>query len=362
MLTDTSFRDKTQVVSRWFRRLNRGPNRALFEDVMPHNILMVDQLWLWIFRRPGYPDTLITSFPDRKGATPTAGDDLQRQILDDKDRDSRNHTGDLVAQILAVCCRTLSPNQDVESVNFLQCFEESIAHLVSLLEPSHMLWLNNFQIQEEKASQLFQEFRLLSIVLQGLDDSHPRYQKRRRVLLGELLDISRESQPLTEVKDILDEIKIIQTTLEDQVTIIHSDKMVELENDLATVGLFNKARNMITRASRNFEVLKSRAEAVEKSVSLRAFQPQQPTKLEQIEHLLDLKQKQANLWEARTSREGADENAQQGNVRDFRPSKVPGLFLTFLSQDSSRFYCCYYYFCKSQCPIAVLLLQPSDSH
>jgi len=34
----------------------------------------------------------------------------------------------------------------------------------------------------------------------------------------------------------------------------------------------------------------------------------------QLEHLLDLKQKQANLWEARSSREGAESTAAQGNV------------------------------------------------
>ena len=34
----------------------------------------------------------------------------------------------------------------------------------------------------------------------------------------------------------------------------------------------------------------------------------------QLEHLLDLKQKQANLWEVRSSREGAESTAAQGNV------------------------------------------------
>jgi hypothetical protein len=35
----------------------------------------------------------------------------------------------------------------------------------------------------------------------------------------------------------------------------------------------------------------------------------------QVTHLLDLKQKQANLWEARSSREQAVETSNQGNVR-----------------------------------------------
>ena len=53
------------------------------------------------------------------------------------------------------------------------------------------------------------------------------------------------------------------------------------------------------------------------------------THLEKIEHLLDLKQKQANLWEARTSREAADENAKQSKVCAPHMAVVLGLMLIF---------------------------------
>jgi hypothetical protein len=143
MLNDTSFRDKTQVVSRWFRRSrrsNRRPRRYMrwLGDEEPHNILMVDQLWLWVIQHHGSPDTVITSFPSREGANPAAVDDLQRQILEDVSRDPFGETYSLVGHILAVCCRTLSPNQDEESVKFLQFFENSIAHVVSVLISSHI--------------------------------------------------------------------------------------------------------------------------------------------------------------------------------------------------------------------------------
>jgi hypothetical protein len=45
---------------------------------------------------------------------------------------------------------------------------------------------------------------------------------------------------------------------------------------------------------------------------------------EKLEHLLDLKQKQANLWEARSSREGAESTAAQGNVRLNHPQTKSG--------------------------------------
>jgi hypothetical protein len=139
MLGDTTFRDKTQVVSRWFRRSGREPSddsSDIFEpQPPPHNILMVDQVWLWVLRRPDLPDTLITSFPNRQGSSPAAFDDLQKHIFDDQNRDPIFSTGDLVGQILAVCFGTLSPSQDKDSLKFLQFFENSIANLVSV--PKH---------------------------------------------------------------------------------------------------------------------------------------------------------------------------------------------------------------------------------
>src|SRR5262249_49973048 len=77
------------------------------------------------------PDTVITSFPTRVGMKPSVVDDLQKQILEDINRDPFRSTGDLVVQILTACCKTLSPDQDVESVKFLQFFESSIAAVVS---------------------------------------------------------------------------------------------------------------------------------------------------------------------------------------------------------------------------------------
>ena len=48
-------------------------------------------------------------------------------------------------------------------------------------------------------------------------------------------------------------------------------------------------------------------------MQIHGFQP--GANMEQIQHLLDLKQMQGNLWEARISREGAEETTRQGNVR-----------------------------------------------
>jgi len=134
-LEDTSLRDRTQVVSRWIRRdygIGNSVDLTTKREAIPHNILMVDQLWLWVIQRTGYPDTIITSFPGRKGADASVLDDIQKQVTDNGSRSKSRDVSNLVGRILAVCCRTLSPSQDDKSVAFLQFFENSVARVVSI--------------------------------------------------------------------------------------------------------------------------------------------------------------------------------------------------------------------------------------
>lgn len=92
---------------------------------------MVDQLWLWLIKGDG-PDTVITSFPSRDGADPTAAeDDPETLILDEEDRDPIANTTDLLSRIMTVCCRTMDRHQEVESLKFLQFFESAIGNAVS---------------------------------------------------------------------------------------------------------------------------------------------------------------------------------------------------------------------------------------
>jgi hypothetical protein len=116
---------------------------------------------------------------------------------------------------------------------------------------------------------LLQEFRMISNILQALDKHHPQCQERRRELLGELLDINQESQPLAEAKDILDEIKIIQTTLEEQVAVVDSSEMKQITDLWAnkTGPPFEKARAILQGTKKSFAILKARAEEIQSSVS-----------------------------------------------------------------------------------------------
>jgi hypothetical protein len=75
-----------------------------------------------------------------------------------------------------------------------------------------------------------------------------------------------------------------------------------------------------------------------------------PTNSAQIVRLLDLKQKQANAWEARISREGAEETASQGNVRVECLSPCAAHLFTMLFLDPPSVHRCDYYLCKLRLP------------
>jgi len=143
MLSNTDKRDGDQVVSRWACNVR---------DELVHNILMVDQLWLWMVDKevpydqddpPGTEtsavpmcDYVVSCFPGRTGA----GDSTQKRWTDDlrqavllprnKQRDPVLQSEDLVLRILATCFDGFDRLQSSESVRFFNIFEDTIGAIV----------------------------------------------------------------------------------------------------------------------------------------------------------------------------------------------------------------------------------------
>ncbi|KAI1494238.1 hypothetical protein F5X96DRAFT_8131 [Biscogniauxia mediterranea] len=272
MLEDTSYRDETQVVSRWNHNHNLPKIRGGGGHGAAHNILMVDQLWLWNIPREDNQEhsTIITCFPSREGAAPTYLDDLRSIILSQSDKAPISNDNELVTRIIDACIDVFGHNNDEESLQFFKFFQSAIGHA------------------EEEISRLFKRFREYSDRLYLLHEKNPEYQKRRSQYLKNLLDIRHESNLLGDVKDILDEIKMIQCILDDQEEVISNVKTF-----LKPEGL--KLRNILKETEAKFITMEDHARSVEAS-------------------LFDLKQRQANLWEARSSREEVEETARQGHV------------------------------------------------
>lgn len=124
MLASTEEKDKDQVMSRWAERTLKPPRHE-------HNILMVDQLWLWIIPSDKKcRDLIISSFPDREGVNPKYVDRLERSVLN-KQQHPIKCTADLFSRIVVICSNALDRCQGDEMLQFLPCFESSIARVVS---------------------------------------------------------------------------------------------------------------------------------------------------------------------------------------------------------------------------------------
>lgn len=142
MLSNTDKRDVDQVVSRWACRIKDEP---------VHNILMVDQLWLWkansdvtydptgalgATRNNRKCDYIVSCFPGRAGA----GDSTQQRWVDNlrhavllprnKQRDPILQSRELVSRILTTCFDGFDRLQSAESVRFFNIFEDTIGAIV----------------------------------------------------------------------------------------------------------------------------------------------------------------------------------------------------------------------------------------
>jgi hypothetical protein len=163
MLSDTQDRDSDQVVTRRARKeagefktdissserhMDRLSSSSGSGDgtpppkVLRHNILMVDQLWLWCVKarkNSGQPDILITSFPSREGVRTKDSrtvDDLQASILRVSNQAGHSRgpilsTRDLISRVINVCCKTMEKTQDLQSVEFFHMFQSTIGDAVS---------------------------------------------------------------------------------------------------------------------------------------------------------------------------------------------------------------------------------------
>ena len=157
MIDDTSYRDGTQVVSRWnhtknllednHRDIHLKKTSDSFErdlELVPkhrgvginHNILMVDQLWIWhIPNEDDQFDNIITCFPSRNGALPDEIDKLHESVVDEKYPLVFEDSTQPVMRLLSLCVDAFDPHQFRESLQFLKCFESAVGSAVRLTIP-----------------------------------------------------------------------------------------------------------------------------------------------------------------------------------------------------------------------------------
>jgi ankyrin repeat protein len=301
MLENTDDRDKDQVVSRWAQKV-RSETR--------HNILMVDQLWLWLAPRHAQTrpeaqnwdgrvkipegetnprsknDYVISCFPNRTGTGQSGGrksDDLRlllRLLVLDPDRLKRDpiwRPDDLVSRILETCCGVFDRFQSVEMLSFFQMFEDSIGSI------------------DDRENQLLRDFQRGSTRLLELNSANKFYNEQKDALLTDLLDIREEIRLLVEIKDMQEEINIILSVLDIQLGLV---LQLSGPSEEGAFPFYSTVRNTIKTDIDDFQKLYNYAGTIQGKLN----------------SLMDLKQKAANAWEAREARETAVATGKQGNT------------------------------------------------
>jgi hypothetical protein len=354
---DTKRRDSDQVVYRYMK------NVLEHEDPQ---LLMVDQLWIWILDGGR---TLVSCFPSQSSIT-------------DKDRENPLHDvhkSDVLSSILqklgspyrpeirspyelavVICMQCygtfFDPSRGLdEHLHFVQFFERSIGNVSNqetVLFHEVKEFLEDIKLEHDRKDGIPMDFRKELEEKEGcfrkssLDtlytiwndqkarDSDSIEKTRDEYLIKRstrLLDISTEVRLMHEIKDILDELRIIRLVFDDQFYAV--ENMLDLmdHGDIAqfegpiehappmsripsgghyppTLPGLAAAASSTSTTTYNFKnflkILKRQREVIQR-MTLHANRVYMD-----IEHLLDLKQKQASVFEAHYSERQAGRQRQ----------------------------------------------------
>ncbi|QDS71946.1 hypothetical protein FKW77_000869 [Venturia effusa] len=293
---DTSQRDEDQVVYRYLKE--RGVHPAIF---------MVDQLWVFILGK----ELIVTCFPERWDQPRNDPMMVLDGIVEDMNAKTRppiNSVYDLALLITSRCCGVFDRHKlDNVDFQFLDMFESSIGKVTNqetklfssfnIASAQATKWLRTHR--RARGSRLAPGDRLKPGEREQDYDSEP-------VFVDKLLEIGTETKLLAEIKDIKDELRILDMVLQSQLHVLPglADHIVdELGGRNSPQGREIERRKreqlkLIEVHIKDLERMRGQATSVEASLA----------------HLLDLKQKHANAFEARFARDQAQLTAKQGQT------------------------------------------------
>ncbi|KAL8996164.1 MAG: hypothetical protein Q9169_004274 [Polycauliona sp. 2 TL-2023] len=266
----TEGRDTDQVVYRYTRE--KGKEKKVF---------MVDQLWICILG----DGLIITSFPQR-WAQPK---DDPLNVLDGIIEDMNSKTRPPV-------------KLGDEEFQFLDMFESSIGHVTNKETELFM----NFNDASKAAARWLTNQRQRGSLQNLSKHSSETENLKDHTFVDTLLDIGEETALLAETKDIRDELNMISMVLKHQVSIL--DDMMH--------ALLEEAKGPDSRMQAE---IKKRYREQHKVVEVHLKDVERMDKQAEgiytsLTHLLDLKQKHANAFEARFARDQAAFTGRQGQT------------------------------------------------
>ncbi|KAK5654203.1 hypothetical protein OQA88_7377 [Cercophora sp. LCS_1] len=248
-LADAIERDETQVVVKHIKR-SQG-----MKDKSPSHpkLLTVNQLWLWRIDSA----TLITAFPDRccKTSKPNLLSTISQSFTQ---RPPATMQAMLIQVLRHVVDFIDSPDNPGPDENLSDIFEQSIAYRAHGEMDCYLMFHRARRAQQTKYSTATGNTARILMEEKMRDEE-------------QMCDIGQEIEHLREIKDIRDELKMIERVLEDQLPSLH--KHVESFNRLG---------------------------AIIQSIDFRLAKLHRLNKdAESLNHLLDLKQKQAGQADRR---------------------------------------------------------------
>jgi ankyrin repeat protein/Mg2+ and Co2+ transporter CorA len=326
---DTQSRDRDQVVYRYQCK------RANERNVDP-KIFMVDQLWMWTLGK----DLIVTAFPQRWAQPRDDPLNVLDGIIEDINsttRDPVRNVYDLATIIMSRCSGFFDRHRvGDEDYQFLDMFESSIGDAT---EEETKLF-KDFNTASAQASAWLQHHRRPNRFSRHLEaEERQREQQNRKhmpqhthahalhnppikeddynyndnslahapLFVDKLLDIGAETDLLAEIKDIRDELNMIQKVLEDQRNVLPDlessisdmyDEKQRYKHQKEYGRRFKDMLKTIDTHIRDLERMDIQAERIYKSIT----------------DLLDLKQKHANAFEARFARDQAAGTARQSQT------------------------------------------------
>ncbi|KAG4431028.1 hypothetical protein IFR05_013486 [Cadophora sp. M221] len=307
-LRNTRKRDRDQVVMRYVK--NRTQN-----DSSPP-VLMVDQCWLWVLG-----DLVITCFPgcwiEDGVSNPDDPIDLLERIVQEVSQRETYETIssplDLATMIID-CCASNVVESNIEQgmrsdrLHFLEWFSRSIrrvmAHQTSLFE-KFCDDSRRLQTTLEKVISAIRHRERGVSLPDSYEDWEEELSELQQPTTGGLSDITQEIANLREIKDISDELHMIEDVISQQQRALNMF-------DGAVIGV---EKWLPEKLLQNTQKRKRTIEQLHRDAS---------HTYSWIVDLLDLKQKQTNVSEARSSRfqaELANKQAEQATNQAIETAK-----------------------------------------
>ncbi|KAL9035569.1 MAG: hypothetical protein Q9180_004794, partial [Flavoplaca navasiana] len=287
----TEGRDTDQVVYRYTR-----------EKQQEKKVFMVDQLWLWIIGK----DLIITSFPQRWNQPKNDPLNVLDGIIEDMNSKTRppvRSVHDLATLITGRCSGVFDRHRlGDDKFQFLDMFESSIGQVTN---KETELFMNFNDASKAAARWLTNQRQKGSLQLLGKHAAE-KENLGDHTFVDTLLDIGEETALLAETKDIRDELNMISMVLKHQISIL-DDMMYALLEEAK--GPDSRMQQEIKKRYREqHKVVEVHLKDVER------MDKQAESIYTSLTHLLDLKQKHANAFEARFARDQAAFTGRQAKT------------------------------------------------